>query len=514
VVLRNGKIFTADPDNPAAEALAICGERLAAVGSNDALRGVVDTHTTIIDLAGRTVVPGFNDAHMHASLLPFPFFVGDLDPTLDDAVAQIEARVASQPAGTGIGGLIGPTVLDDPLATRALLDSIAPNHPVYLTAYTGHGLLFNTALMELASIDETALDPEGGFFTRDGDTGALAGIAHEYAGAPFDRRIGAMQPDAVNAAVYTFLDLVFAAQGITSVQLMNTAQRTVDAQRVIAQANPKLRWRIIRFPVPEDPEWPLDAVDPAAPSHPLVRVDGVKWILDGTPIERLAALRAPYADMPETSGRMNFSPARIASMLESALAAGEQPMFHAVGDRAIETLLSAMEAVADDGTWTPVRVRIEHGDLLMPDLVERARRLGVIIVQNPIHFTDPFIAGRFDPERSAHGASLRTVLDAGIPLALGSDGPTSPFDDIRFAVENPVNPAGAITREEAVIAHTRGAAFAELAENEKGTLCPGLLADIAVLSQDIFSVPLEQVSNTRSLLTIVGGEIVWRDAEL
>lgn len=515
-VLRNGKLFTADAASPDAEALAICGERLAAVGSNDALRGVVDEHTTVIDLGGRTVVPGFNDAHVHAALLPFSF-VGtpDIDPPLDVILSRVAARVAATPAGEGIIGGIGPTVLDDPLATRARLDEVAPEHPLGLSAYTGHGLLFNTALMELAGIAENEPDPEGGFFTRDPQSGVLTGIAHEYAGAPFERRIGAMQPDAASAGVYTLLDIVFAVQGVTSVQLMNSAQSTVDAQRVLAQANPRLRWRVIRFPVPEDAEWPLDAVDATAPAHPRIRVSGIKWILDGTPIERLAALRAPYADKPETSGQLNFTAERVESMLESALAADEQAMFHATGDRAIESLLTAMEAVADDATWQQARVRIEHGDLLMSDLVERAQRLGVTIVQNPIHFTDPALfAQRLDAERFAQGASLRTILDAGIPLALGSDGPASPFTDIQLAVQNPVNPAGAITREEAVIAHTRGAAYAEFAENEKGTLRPGLLADIAVLSQDIFTVPIEQVSGTQSVMTIVGGEIVYRAPEL
>jgi hypothetical protein len=268
VVLRNGKVFTSDPDDPWAEAVAICGERIAAVGANDALRGAVDEHTSVIDLAGRTATAGFNDAHTHASLLPFGFFNLGLDPTLDDVLAEVQRRLAGRPAGATIGVLIGPAVLDDPRTTRFLLDTVAPENPVYLSAFTGHGLVFNTALMQQVGIAENEPDPPGGFYTRDPVSGVISGIAHEYAGAPFDRRIAAMQSDAANSGVYFLLDRVFAAQGITSVQLMGTAEPTLDAARHLAQIDPLLRWRIIRVPVPSDPTFPLDDADSASFPHP------------------------------------------------------------------------------------------------------------------------------------------------------------------------------------------------------------------------------------------------------
>jgi predicted amidohydrolase YtcJ len=204
-------------------------------------------------------------------------------------------------------------------------------------------------------------------------------------------------------------------------------------------------------------------------------------------------------------------------LLEQARAAGEQALFHAVGDATIEAVLDALERQGGAATWRPQRVRLEHGDLLAPDLVERARQLGVVVVQNPLHFTNTDInAERWGAERLAHGMPLASLLHAGIPIALGSDinGVLSPYVDLAYAVTHPTNPAEALSVEETLAAHTSGAAFAEFAEHDKGRLLPGMLADLAVLSQDIFTVPTGRLAQTVSLLTIVGGEIAYCDAAL
>ncbi len=370
--------------------------------------------------------------------------------------------------------------------------------------------------MTLLGIAEDEPDPPGGFFVRQPDSQTLTGIAHEYAQLLINRRLAAVVSDDMAAAVYAFLDRVFARRGITSVQLMTTGQTTVAAAQALAQANPSLRWRIIRVPMPTDPTWPLDDLTGVeAFAHPRVTISGLKYFLDGTPIERLAAMRVPYADRDGWSGRMNFPEEEIERMLQSALDAGEQPMFHLGGDQAIETLLTAMEAVATPERWRQVRPRFEHGDLLLPDLRERARRLGVVVVQNPVHFTSADVfAERFDAERLPQLSPLRTLLNEQIPLGLGSDSPVTELDDVRFAVAHPLNPVEALTREQAILAHTTGSAYAEFAELEKGQLRPGMLADVAILSRDIFTIPLAALSNTESVLTIVGGEIAYRAPEL
>lgn len=295
---------------------------------------------------------------------------------------------------------------------------------------------------------------------------------------------------------------------------MTTGQTTVAAARALARANPLLRWRIIRVPMPTEATWPLDDLTGLeAVTHPRVTISGLRYFLDGTPIERLAAMREPYADREEWSGRMNFSNGEIQHIVQSALDAGEQPMFHVGGDQAIETLLTAMEAVATPETWRAVRPRFEHGDLLLPDLRARAHNLGVVVVQNPIHFTSANdFDNRFSEERRPQITPLRTLLDEEIPFGLGSDSPATRLEDVRFAVAQPANPVEAITREEAIVAHTSGSAYAEFAEHEKGRLQPGMLADVAVLSQDILTIPLTALSNTESVLTIVGGDVVYRAA--
>ena len=243
---------------------------------------------------------------------------------------------------------------------------------------------------------------------------------------------------------------------------------------------------------------------------PLVTVNGTKWILDGTPIEYSSAMRKPYVDRPQTSGEADFSQKEMEDILRESLQSGDPLMVHAVGDRTVEMFLNAMDATGGEKVWAQRRVRIEHGDGLLPDLVPRAKRLGVIVVQNPTHLTlDELLVKRFGEQRAMEIQPLRSLLDAGIPLALGSDGPNNPFLNIMLATVYPRRPAEALTREQAVTAYTLTSAYAEFAEKEKGSLEPGKLADLAVLSQDIFKVPPPDLPRTESVLTLVGGKVVY-----
>jgi predicted amidohydrolase YtcJ len=185
-------------------------------------------------------------------------------------------------------------------------------------------------------------------------------------------------------------------------------------------------------------------------------------------------------------------------------------MFHVVGDSAIALVLNALASTGSASIWRGTRVRLEHGDGLTPDQFDRARRLGVIVVQNPTHLDlGGLLAERYDPAFLANFQPLRSLVEAGIALALGGDGIFNPFLNIMAAVTHAHRPAEALTREQAVVAYTRGSAFAEFAEHEKGTLEPGMLADLAVLSHDIFAVPLAVLPATTSVLTVIGGRVVW-----
>src|SRR5207245_1679687 len=247
------------------------------------------------------------------------------------------------------------------------------------------------------------------------------------------------------------------------------------AVALLRTADVPIRWRVIRFPL----TWPggRDVADAraAGPSPGgTLGVSGVKYILDGTPVERGAAMRHPYADPPEWYGELDFPPETLAAVIRETLAAREQLLVHAVGDSAIAVLLR----------------RIEHVDFLPPDLLPSARRLGVVVVQNPAHFAIPeLIRRRYGPGRAGAAQPLRSLLTAGVPIALGSDGPMNPYLNIMLAVTHPANPAEALDRVQAVLAYTRGSAYAEVAEREKGMLAPGMLAGLAASSQAIVMVP-------------------------
>jgi predicted amidohydrolase YtcJ len=256
---------------------------------------------------------------------------------------------------------------------------------------------------------------------------------------------------------------------------------------------------------------------PPVPAHlaDRVSVSGLKYLLDGTPEERSAATRVPYADDPTTSGQIDFAPEELRAILHEAQERNVQMLLHAIGDRTTETLLNAMEATGGPGAWSRKRLRIEHGCGVMPDLVPRAKALGVIVVENPSNFAFSELSQqRYGKEKASLDAPFRSLLLAGIPLAIATDSsPLTPFANpylhIMYACAYPGRPKESMTREEAVTAFTRTPAYAEFAEDTKGTLEPGKFADLAVLSQDIFQVPLGDLPKTESVLTMVGGQIAY-----
>jgi hypothetical protein len=348
----------------------------------------------------------------------------------------------------------------------------------------------------------------GGFFERENGSQRINGRMFEYAhwNLGYAESVRLSDEDAVEQLRAVGERIL--ATGITSIQVMPMLplERYLS---LLAQADLPIRVRAIRFPTTSPAGRHVEeglGVPIPEELEDRVRVSGTKWIVDGTPLERGAALRLPYADSPTESGRLNFEPREIRSMLRESVESNDPLLLHIVGDRGIEILFDSMEAMqAVD--WPARRVRIEHGDTLSGDLIERARRLGVIVVQNPTHFAMPqFMLPRFGKDRPV--GTFRSLLDGGIPIAIGSDGPPDPWLDVMLAVIHPTMPGEAITVEEAVIAYTLGAAFAEFREDEKGSLTPGKLADLVVLSQDPFSVTPDALPATSSVLTMIGGEIV------
>ena len=505
----NARVYTGVPAQPWSEAISIRANRIEAVGTSAAIKAAGAAR--VIDAGGRLLIPGINDAHTHPGAMPEttqldgPSAV-EHDPTLDEVLARIRKAVETSPPGRWIAGEVGALVLDDPRATRATLDPLTPDRPLMLHAWTGHGMILNTAALRALNVSDTEPDPAGGSFGR--ADGKLTGLAHEYADYLLSRRLSLLPDRAAQVKAFQAFAAEAASFGITSVQAMMTAMPAADAAAIVEAANLPIRVRLIDFPLTPMKEWTEPAGRRIKVSSPTLTVSGTKWVLDGTPVERLALLRAPYADAPKTSGRANMGGVDLREFLRRAYDAKEQPLLHTVGDGAIAL---ALDSLQDTGAsrWLTLRPRLEHADMLQAADLARAARMGVTIVQNPSHLMiAPILQQRFGPERTSRMDLLKDAIAAGVPFALGSDGPINPFLNIMFATINAANPPQAITVEQALSAYTKGSAFAELAERQKGTIATGMLADVALLSQDIFKVPVAELPKTVSVLTIVNGRIV------
>jgi predicted amidohydrolase YtcJ len=512
LILHHGRVFTVDPGRPWAEAVAVRGARIVAVGADAAVRALAGPETVSYDLGGRVVVPGFNDAHAHLGVgfprltLP-PIDLPGPGPTLAVALAQVAEAVAVAEPGEWILSIVGEALILDPAADRLAVDAVAPANPVILLAWSSHSAVINSAAMAAAGIAAEEPDPFGGSYGRFPGTDVVDGRIHEYALFGLVRAVRAEVPDAVLRAEFEFLTAQAARLGVTSVQEMTIGLTRERSERVLAGAEVSVRMRLLCVPMTLEESCRPALADP---SDRLIS-GGIKWLLDGTPVERSAALREPYADFPGT-GRFNVAAGELERLVRRSLfglPVRDQLVLHAIGDRALDNVLGGLERAAPAFVWRLLRPRIEHGDLLHPAQVERARRLGAVVVQNPSHLTldlEPALG----PERAAAAQPLRSLLDAGVDLAFGSaSAQPNPFVDLFFAVAHPFHPGEALSVEEAVTAYTRGSAIAEFQEWRKGSLRPGYLADLAVLSQDVFAVPPAAIPATVSLLTLVGGEVVW-----
>ena len=513
LILVNGKVFTSSASRPYSDALAIRGERIVAVGTSKEIAALAGKETRRIDLGNRLVIPGINDAHFHLAVAPetYDIPIHENDPKWQQIREALSSAVVTVPKGRWIEAAIGANILDDPQATRTALDTLAPENPVVLWDWTGHASLMNTPALRKLGIREDQPNPEGGIYVRNQEDGKLTGMVFEFAQFQASRRYSELASEQeAEQQLHKFFNQA-ARWGITTVQNMSnpiTAERCVT---LLEKASPPIRVRVIWFGL-TDEHGRLTKEGRDLPANPtaLVTVNGTKWILDGTPIERSAATRKPYADRPSTSGELDFSEKEMEEMLRESLQREDQLMVHAVGDRTVETFLNAMDATGGKAVWNRRRVRMEHGDGILPDLIPRVRELGIVVVQNPTHLTlrDSMVS-RYGVDRTDQLQPLRSLLQAGIPLALGSDGPANPFLNIMLATIYPGKPQDAITREQAVTAYTLTSAYAEFAEKDKGSLEPGKLADLAVLSQDIFKASAEDLPKTESVLTMVGGKIVY-----
>jgi predicted amidohydrolase YtcJ len=515
LVLLNGKIFTSAAAHPYVQALAIRGDRITATGDSAKIRALIGPHTKEIDLGGRTVIPGINDAHNHLEIAPPNHIDLELkspDPAWPEMKAAIAAAVLKAPKGTFIFGEMAWKIFRDPSVNRETLDQVAPNNPVILETLSNHAWIMNSAALARAGIREDQPDPDGGRYERSPD-GRLTGVIREY--AVFDvERTFADQTSEADALAKLHKTLSAAAKwGITTIQDMSNSMPPDRCVALLEKMPTPIRVRVMRMPGTTPAGRDIQEGRPVPhSSNPLITVSGTKWMLDGVPLEGTFAPRSDPAtvDYFVLHEQLTFPKTELAAMLRESLHDRDQLLVHVSAYPAAAAMLNAMQSAGGAQIWAKRRVRFEHGDGLIPDLIPQAKELGIVVVQNPTHFAivnvNPDLSGVFEKTKTQ---PLRSLLVAGIPVALGSDGPTNPYLNIMLASLHPNRPSEAITREQAVIAYTLTSAYAGFSEKDKGTLEPGKLADLAVLSQDIFAVPPSDLPRTESVLTMVGGTVVY-----
>jgi predicted amidohydrolase YtcJ len=393
-ILFNGKIFTSD-GKQFAEALAIQGDRIEAVGDSERIHKLAGSLTKQINLGGRTVIPGLNDAHNHMRINPADLVdlqVTGPNPKRPEVMQAIAMAVLKYPTGTFLAATISTAIFRDSTVDRASLDLVAPSHPVILTTFTGHASILNSAALTRLGIGENEPDPLGGRYEHFQD-GRLSGVLREYASVRVSRRLADLTSDK-DAIVELRQTLADAAEhGITTLQVMSEKMPPVRYVDLLKQVPTSIRVRIMRMPMTTSGgrELKEGRSVPRNPS-PLITVSGTKWLLDGVPIEGTFAPRQGLASSPAREiepffGHLGMSlPIKeIDAMLQETIQTGDQLLVHVTGYAASVAMLDAMQKAGGEKVWTRRRVRFEHGDALFPSLIPRVKQLGIVVVEQGTH---------------------------------------------------------------------------------------------------------------------------------
>lgn len=522
IAVVNARIWTGDPRRPWADGLLADGERLALVGSSAEVRKAVTPTTRVIDAGGRMVVPGFIDSHVHFVDGGFRLASVQLRDarTPEEFTARIAAFAATVPPGTWIlGGDWDHEQWGGALPERAWIDSVTPNHPVWVNRLDGHMALANSAALQLAGVTAATPEVSGGSVVRRPD-GAPAGVLKDNAMGLVDRVVPDAPAELTDRAVDAAMRYV-AEQGVTSVHNMGSWGDLAAFER--ARAAGRLRTRIYAAVPLSTWERLRDHVAQHGRGDHWLRVGALKGFVDGSLGSHTALMLEGFTDAPADRGLEVTPAARMEAWVRGADAAGLHVAVHAIGDRAIRTQLDLFERVARENGPRDRRFRIEHAQHIAPQELARFGTLGVVASMQPYHAIDD---GRWaekviGPDRARGTYAFRSLLDHGAHLAFGSDwfvAPPTPLEGIYAAVTrrtlDELRPGGwvpeqRITVEEALRAYTAGSAYAEFAEGDKGMLRRGMLADFVILDRDITRVPAETLRDARVLLTVVGGLVAF-----
>lgn len=526
LVITNARVWTVDSAKPRAEALAVRGDRIVAVGTVAEISGLTGARTNVIDAGGRFVMPGFNDAHIH--LMEGGLQLDRID--LKDAgspaefARRIGERAKALPKGEWVLGgnwdeqAWSPAVLP----TRDLIDPLTPDTPVFVGRYDLHAALANSVALKLAGVTATTADPPGGTIVRDA-RGTPTGLLKDAAMRFVDRIIPAPTLEQRRRALARALSHM-ASLGVTSVQDMGPAPADVALYEQEAQSG-TLTARIRMAPLLTTWIEQVSSRSIRAFELPFLRSGAVKAFADGSLGSTTAYFFEPYSDDPRAHGLLadEMQPLEgMRSRLIRADAAGQQICLHAIGDRAISMVLDLFADVAAANGVRDRRLRIEHSQHVARGDFARYAAQHVIASVQPYHAIDDgrWAEKRIGPERAKTTYAFRTFLDHQVRLAFGTDWPVAPLNPaltlhaaITRATLDAKNPGGwvpeqKLTVAEAIAAYTIGAAYAEFQDHLKGSLTPGKLADVIVLSADPFALDPTALPTLAVDITIVGGRIV------
>src|SRR5829696_7574922 len=535
IVFRNGNVYTANDRAARTQAIAVKGDRIVFVGTNAAAQRFVGPGTRVVDLKGNTVLPGFTDSHQHLSGVGQREMTLNLERTtsLEDFLAKVKARVDQAKPGewiTGRGWI--ETHWQPPVfPTRWDLDKVAPNNPVILGRADGHGAVANTAALKLAGVDKDTPNPFGGEISKDKQSGEPNGMLLDAAQGLVRRRVPPTTPEDAERAVVLGVKRNIEL-GWTQIQDAGGSYADVEIFKKLYEAGTiKLRiYKAVHGPGASATRLLNEGATIGAYGNRFT-FRTIKVVSDGALGSRGAALLAPYSDASDTSGFLTVKAEELRPMLLEALRKGIQVETHAIGDLANRFILdeyeTALKAVpVGQRKVADPRWRVEHAQIVNPADIPRFAKLGIIPSMQPSHaIGDLFFApSRLGIDRLAGSYAWESFIKSGVVVPGGSDAPVErgePMIEFYAAVarkdQKGFSGEGwhmeeATSREQAMKMFTSWPAYAAFEEKLKGSIEVGKLADFTILSADIMKIPESEILNTRCVMTVINGEIVFGQA--
>lgn len=526
-IITNANVWTVDRNHPKAEALAILNQRIVAVGTSVEMDGWRGPQTRIIDAGGKLLLPGFNDAHVH--FVSGGFQLDQVQLTDAKTRQEFVHRIAAQAKKLKKGEWILGGEWDEQnwspaeLPTHEWIDAVTPDNPVFIERHDGHESLANAVAMKLANVTADTKAPAGGEIVRDSQ-GNPTGVFKDAAQSLIGKSIPDPPQTARIKAAKRALEHA-ASLGVTSIQDMVPAYSDVEAYAVLAERG-ELTARVYAAPI--ETRWRDQAKIGLrhAFGSDFLRIGAVKGFADGSLGSTTAYFFQPYVDAPNTRGLLSDEMQPINGMrerLSGADKAGLQLCIHAIGDQAISTVLDIFQEIEKANGNRDRRWRIEHAQHMAPKDFQRFASLRVIASMQPYHAIDDgqWAERRIGPIRAKTTYAFRTFLDSGVRLAFGTDwtvAPLNPMLGLYAAVTratldgkhpNGWIPEQKITIEEAIEAYTLGSAYAEFQEREKGSITPGKLADLVLVSDDLLKIDPRAIRDAKVEMTMVDGKIVY-----